>query len=284
MDLSSLNPERLVRWLTTTGLQILIIISVGLFAYLLLSILSKHLAKRIKQLDDAEGSDFDKRTETILRLVRTSGLVIIIGIAFLMILDQLGIDIRPILASVGIISLALGLGAQTLVKDVIGGFFIIMEGQFHVGDVIEFGDITGTVENLTLRVTKLRDAQGTVHFVPNGELRVVSNRTRGWSRATVDIGVPYEQDISHARLALEEIGKGALQDSSIAALLIEEPSITGIERLDDWRSQLRLTVKTLPNQQWEVQRYFRQQILEEFARRGISIAHPRQQVILHREN
>lgn len=279
----AIDTDSIYQWLVTTGLQILIIVVLSAVAYLLLSFLSHQLAKRIKQLDDHEGSDLDKRTETVLRLVKTTGLLIIIGVATLMILDQLGIDTRPILASVGVMSLALGLGAQTLVKDVLGGFFIIMENQYHVGDVIEFDGRIGTVEDLTLRVTQLRDSQGTLHFVPNGEMRVVSNRTRGWSRATVDIGIPYHQDIKQAQLALEEIADKASNDAQIAPLLMEEPTITGIESLDDWRVQLRITVKTLSNQQWEVQRFLRQAILDTFPKKGISVAQPRQEVILYQD-
>lgn len=274
LDFDSIDFSVFVQWLVTTGLQIILIIALAVAAYILLSIASRLIGGRIQQLDDVEGSDFDKRTDTIRRLVKTSGTVVIIGITLLMILDRLGIDIRPILASVGIVSLALGLGAQTLVKDVIGGILIIFEGQFHIGDVIEFDGVIGTVEDLTLRATRLRDGDGTIHIVPNGELRIVSNRTRGWSRAFVDVTIPYDQDIEQAFQSLEEVKENAQRDESIAPLLLDELAITGIEGLDDWGVRLRITGKTRPNRQWEVQRHLRQQVLETLAARKISVAQP----------
>lgn len=274
MDIDTIDYTEIVQWFATTGLQITIIIALAIAAYILLSIGSRHISGRIQQFDDAEGSDLDKRTDTIRRLVKTTGTVLIIAITLLMILDRLGIDIRPILASVGIVSLALGLGAQTLVKDFIGGFFIILEGQFHIGDVIEFGGIIGTVEDLTMRATKLRDADGTIHIVPNGELRIVSNRTRGWARAFVDVTVPYDQNIEEAYRSLEDVKNNAEKDEAISELLLDKLTITGIEGLDDWGIRLRITGKTRPNRQWEVQRYLRQQVLGTLAARNISVAQP----------
>jgi small-conductance mechanosensitive channel len=274
LDIDTIDYTEIVQWFATTGLQITIIIALAIAAYILLSIGSRHISGRIQQFDDAEGSDLDKRTDTIRRLVKTTGTVLIIAITLLMILDRLGIDIRPILASVGIVSLALGLGAQTLVKDFIGGFFIILEGQFHIGDVIEFGGIIGTVEDLTMRATKLRDADGTIHIVPNGELRIVSNRTRGWARAFVDVTVPYDQNIEEAYRSLEDVKNNAEKDEAISELLLDKLTITGIEGLDDWGIRLRITGKTRPNRQWEVQRYLRQQVLGTLAARNISVAQP----------
>ncbi len=280
MDIDSIDFGGLVQWLATTGLQLMIIIALAVVAYILLSLASRLISRRIQQLDDVEGSDLDKRTDTIRRLVKTSGTVVIIGITLLMILDRLGIDIRPILASVGIVGLALGLGAQTLVKDVIGGFFIILEGQFHIGDVIEFDGVVGTVEDLTLRATILRGGDGSIHIVPNGELRIVTNRTRGWSRASVDVTIPYDQDIEQAYQSLEEVRDNAARDESIAPLLLDVLAITGIEGLEDWGVRLRITGKTRPNKQWEVQRYLRKKLLETLAARKISVAQPWREITL----
>lgn len=275
--MDSLDFTAIGRWLATTGLQIFLIIALSVVAYVLLSISSRLVTRKIKDYDDVEGSDLDKRAETIRRLVKTSGTVLIISIATLMIMDRLGLDIRPILASVGVLSLALGLGAQTLVKDVIGGIFIIFEGQFHIGDVIEFEGIIGTVEDMTLRATRVRDANGTVHIIPNGELRIVSNRTRGWSRATVDITIPYTQDVEAVYEALDVVKERASADETIAALLTEDLVITGIEGLDDWGLRVRITGKTQPNKQWDVQRYLRQQVMEVLAEREIAVALPWQE-------
>ncbi len=278
--ISDFDPDLIKLWITTTGIQILIILALSVVAYWLLSIGTRHIAQRIKQLDDEEGSHQDKRTETISRLIRSAGLVIIIITTLLMILDQLGIAIGPILASVGLLSLALGLGAQTLVKDIIGGLFIIMEDQYHIDEVIEFDGRIGTVEEITLRITKIRDFKGYLHIVPNGDIRLVTNRTRGWSRAVLDIGITYETDVQSAVEALEEVGRKAQNDPEVGPLLIEAPQVTGVEELGDWQIRLRLVVKTEANQHWAVQRYLRRLVQEQFPEKGLSIAYPRQEVVV----
>ncbi len=280
LNFSNFDPDLIKVWIATTGIQILIIVLLSVIAYWLLSAASRHLSNRIKKLDDEEGSALDKRTETISRLIRSAGLVLILITALLMILDQLGIAIGPILASVGLLSLAIGLGAQTLVKDIIGGIFIVMEDQYHIDEVIEFDGRIGTVEDITLRITKVRDFKGYLHIVPNGEIRLVTNRTRGWSRAVLDVGITYETNLEQALSALEKIGHTAKNDPEVGPLLIEEPQVTGVEDLGDWQIRLRLIVKTEPNEHWAVQRYMRRLVREQFPEEGITIASPRQEVVV----
>jgi small conductance mechanosensitive channel len=280
IDLGVFDPANIGRWLITSGLQIVIILLVALAAYLVLTIATRHLKNRIQELDDEQGSHLDRRTETISRLVKTTGIVLIISVSLLMILDQLGINIGPILASVGVASLALGLGAQTLVKDVIGGLFLILEDQFHIGDVIEFDGRVGTVEDMTLRVTSVRDVNGYLYFVPNGEIRILVNRSRDWARAIIDVGISYDDDVDLALQVLDEIGKSAIQDSEIGPLMLDAPMVTGIEGLEDWKVRLRISVKTEAGEQWGVQRFLRNRIRQEFPARGLSLAYPRQEVVL----
>jgi small-conductance mechanosensitive channel len=280
IDLGVFDPANIGRWMITSGLQIAIILLVAIVAYLILTIATRHLKNRIQELDDEQGSHLDRRTETISRLVKTTGIVLIISVSMLMILDQLGINIGPILASVGVASLALGLGAQTLVKDVIGGLFLILEDQYHIGDVIEFDGSVGTVEDMTLRVTSVRDVQGYIHYVPNGEIRILVNRSRDWARAIIDIGISYDDDVDLALQVLDEIGKSAIQDSEIGLLMLDAPMVTGIEGLEDWKVRLRISVKTEAGEQWGVQRYLRNRIRQEFPARGLSLAYPRQEVVL----
>lgn len=279
-ELTNIDLKTITTWLTTTGLQILVIIIVAFISYRLLIIASRQITLRIQALDDEKDSPQDLRAETFSRLIRTSGLVVIITVAVLMILDQVGINIGPLIASVGVASLALGLGAQTLVKDVIGGLFLIIEDQYHIGDVIEVGGTIGTVENMTLRVTNIRDINGYIHFIPNGEVRVVANRSRDWSRAIIEVGITYEDDLDGALSLLQEIGDGALEDSEIGPLILEQPVVTGVEGLDDWQVRLRLMVKTVAGTQFDVQRYLRAKIRYKFPARGITLASPRQEVVL----
>ncbi|WP_420643289.1 mechanosensitive ion channel family protein [Candidatus Leptofilum sp.] len=267
-------------WLRSHGVTILIIILVSIAAYYLLGITTKTLSKRIQAMDDVEDSELDRRTKTIFRVVHSTGVVIIIGTAIMMILTELGVAITPVLASVGFVGLAFGLGAQTLVKDMIAGLFILIEDQYTVGDVVEIGGITGTAEHMTLRATELRDVHGTVHIIPNGEIRIVANKSRDWSRAIVDVAVTYEEDVDTAVATLKEIGQMAVDDKMMGLLLQETPVVTGVEGLEDWSIRLRIMVKTLPNGQWEVQRYLRRQIRLVFEEKGIDLAFPRHDVMI----
>jgi small-conductance mechanosensitive channel len=277
------NPTNAADWLTSKGLSIAIIILLSIGAYLLLTFVTRKLTRRMQQLDDEEDSQFDMRIETMHRLVNTTATVIIITVALLIVLSEAGINVGPLLASVGVASLAFGLGAQSLVKDAIAGFFIIAEGQYQVGDVIELGGVAGTVEDLTLRTTQVRDLQGYLHFVPNGEIRIVTNRSRDWSRALIDVGIAYDDDVALAEKTLKEIADRAREDPVIGPVLLEEPTMTGIEGLEDWQVRLRVMVKTLPNEQWGVQRFYRQQIKQLFPERGLTLPSPRQEVVLIQE-
>jgi small conductance mechanosensitive channel len=267
-------------WLITSGLKVLLIIILSFVASRLLGMLTSYLGRRIKQLDDVDGSELDKRTETIFSIVHNSGVGIILITAILMILDELTIDITPVLASVGVVGLALGLGAQTLVKDIIGGIFILVEGHYRVGDLVELEGKTGTVEAMTLRVTCVRDFQGDLHIIPNGDIRLVTNKGRDWSRAIVDVSIVYEEDIDRAITALDEIGRRASEDSEIGRVMLEAPTVTGVEGLENGEIRLRLIVKTIANEQWEVQRFLRRRVQEQFAKTGIRLALPRRQVLM----
>ncbi|MBK8901023.1 MAG: mechanosensitive ion channel family protein [Anaerolineaceae bacterium] len=272
--------EQALAWLREHGLAILLILLVAVVAYYLVGILTRAISRRIQALDDVEDSERDRRTKTIFRVIHSTGVVLIISTALMMILTELGVAITPVLASVGFVGLAFGLGAQTLVKDTIAGLFILIENQYTVGDVVEIGGITGNVEKMTLRATELRDVAGTVHVIPNGEIRIVANKSRDWSRAIVDVNVTYEEDVDTAVQTLQEIGEATAADESISLLLLETAVVTGIEGLDQWAVRLRLMVKTLPNAQFEVQRYLYRQIRLVFAEKGIELAFPRQDVMI----
>lgn len=272
--------EQTMSWLREHGLAILVTLVVAVIAYYLVGILTRAISRRIQALDDVEDSERDRRTKTIFRVIHSTGTVIIVTTALMMILTELGVEVTPVLASVGFVGLAFGLGAQTLVKDMIAGLFILIENQYTVGDVVEIGGITGNVEKMTLRATELRDLYGTVHVIPNGEIRIVANKSRDWSRAIVDVGVTYEEDVDTAVQTLQEIGEAMSADESMALLLQEPAMVTGIEGLDQWAVRLRIMVKTLPNAQFEVQRYLRRQIRLVFAEKGIDLAFPRQDVVI----
>jgi small-conductance mechanosensitive channel len=265
-------------WLLTSGLRIAFILVVSLIASRSLRVLRARLEKIIAGAVPTE--EQAQRARTLTRVIYSTALVAMAIIAGLMILRELGLDITPLIAGASVAGVALGLGAQTLIRDVIGGFFILLEDQFAVGDSIQVGNIGGAVEKMTLRATFLRDLEGTLHVIPNGEIRIVSNLTKNWSRAMVDLGVAYEEDIGRVMAALGRIGHDLYQDEEFAPLLLEEPTVTGVEALGDWAVTVRIMAKTKPGKQWAVARALRRRIKESFEREGIEMPYPRQEVLM----
>jgi small conductance mechanosensitive channel len=200
-------------------------------------------------------------------------------IAALMLFREFGMDITPLLAGAGVAGLAIGFGAQSLIKDVIAGFFILMEDQFHVGDVIQAAGVSGQVEHITLRMTIVRDLHGAVHFIPNGEIKVASNLTKEWSRAVLEVGVGYEEDIDHVITVLNEVNRSLADDETFGKLVLEPPQVLGVEALADSQVTIRILAKTLPLQQWDVARELRRRIKGAFDREGIQVPYPHRVVI-----
>jgi len=265
-------------WLLTNGLHIAIIVLGAIVGCRSLRILITRLEKLIAGA--APTGEEAQRARTLARVIYNAALVAMAIMAGLMILRELGLDITPLVAGAGIAGVAVGLGAQTLIKDIIGGFFILLENQFSVGDSIQVGNIGGSVEKVTLRATFLRDLEGTLHVIPNGEMRIVSNLTKDWSRAMVDLGVAYEEDIGRVVAALAKIGQDLYQDEEFASLLLEEPTVSGVEALGDWAVTMRIAVKTKPGKQWDVARELRRRIKESFEQEGIEMPYPRQEVLM----
>ncbi len=198
------------------------------------------------------------RVETLLRTAVGAADVIVIIIAALMVLHALGINITPLLAGVSVAGLAVSLGAQALIRDFIGGFLILFEDQFHAGDVIQIGDTSGTVEEITLRTTRLRDDQGKLWIVPNGDIRIVSNYTRDWARAVVDINIAAGEDPAPTIAALSKAMAELQDDPAVRDSLLAPPEVHNWNSLSDTSVQVRLTAKTVAGKQWEVARALRE--------------------------
>ncbi len=216
----------------------------------------------------------------VLRSIITFAVVAVVGT---MVLSEVGVDIAPIIASAGIIGIALGFGAQSLVKDFLAGIFIFIEDQYGVGDVVDVGDANGTVEAVTLRMTRLRDINGTVWYVPNGQVIRVGNKSQNWSRAVVDVGVGYGEDLARVQRVLREVAHDLWEDDEFNHVIIEEPEVTGVEMLAPESVTVRVMVKTAPLEQWAVARALRQRIKARFDHEGIEIPFT-QRVIWHRED
>jgi small conductance mechanosensitive channel len=207
------------------------------------------------------------------------GTTLVVIVAVMMVLREIGLDITPLIAGAGVAGLAIGFGAQSLIKDVIAGCFILLEDQFHVGDVIQAAGVSGQVEQMTLRMTIVRDLQGTVHFIPNGEIKVASNLTKEWSRAVLEIGVRYEEDVDRVIAVLTEVGRSLAEEEGFGKMVLEPPQVLGIEALTDSQVIIRILAKTLPLKQWEVARELRRRIKARFDREGIQTPYPHRVVI-----
>lgn len=239
--------------------------------------LVKLVARRIVILaddgDDSRLSLHEKRAQTVAQLLRSVGRVMILVLAMMLTLGQF-IDIKPLLAGAGILGLAVSFGAQSLVKDVIAGTFILIENQFAVGDVIEVAGKGGSVERMTLRVVMLRDLDGTLHVIPNGQITTVSNRTRGWSRAVIDVSVGYDVDVDQALAVIRDEVKRFAQDPDFKSKLDAPPEVTGIEGFGEVAVKLRVLLRTQPGLQWDVAREFRRRIKMRLDKEGIDIPFP----------
>lgn len=219
----------------------------------------------------------DGQKARLVTLERAGGAllnVFIIGLAVLMILLALNIDITPILASAGIIGLAVSLGAQTLIKDYIGGVLILFENQFNVGDDIQVEDVIGTVERIELRATYVRDIQGRLFIVPNGEVRVLSNNSRDWSKVLVDLNIAFNADIQQATRALQHAIEAAAGDEALKSILLESPTIQGWNSMNEWAVQVRLSAKIRPGNQGTAAAILRRYALQALQEANIALATP----------
>ncbi len=264
--------QRAIEWLLTNGLHILIVI---ILAWLSLK-LTKKVSERflnfiIRQKDDVE---FQKRTHTLGTIIRYVLIFAIIAIASMTVLKELGINIGPILAAAGIVGLAVGFGAQSLVKDVISGFFIILEDQIRVGDVVEIAGKSGLVEKINLKTTVLRDMAGNVHCVPNGLIQVVTNMTKEYSRYVFDIGIAYKEDVDRVIEVIKEIDEDMRNDPDFKNDIIEPIEILGLDQFASSSVIIKARTTTLPIKQWRVGREFNKRLKKRFDELGIEIPFP----------
>jgi small conductance mechanosensitive channel len=241
----------------------------------------KQLAARIvAAADDGDDSTFsaiERRSTTIASLLRSLGAVTVTLLAVLFTLN-LFISIGPILAGAGVLGLAISFGAQSLVKDVIAGFFVLLENQFAVGDVIQAGSKSGTVEKMTLRIVQLRDLEGVLHTIPNGDIGVVSNMTRAWSRAVVDVGVAYDTPVDRALEGFADEAATFAADPTWVGHFDGPPEVQGVQDLGDNAVVIRTRLKTIPGEQWAAAREFRRRLKNRLDREGIEIPFPQRTV------
>ncbi|MBD5787235.1 mechanosensitive ion channel family protein [Cellulosimicrobium terreum] len=299
------NPDDWLTWFVGVPLRVILIVVIGAVSLAVLRRLIRGVTERI-----AEGTQSSSRlgalgrTEAVSAILRTNPLAnarraarartigsvlrsaanILVGATiFLMVLAELGLNIGPFLASAGIAGVALGFGAQSLVKDFLSGTFMLLEDQYGVGDVVDFGEVTGTVEEVALRVTKVRDASGTVWYVRNGEILRTGNMSQEWARASVDVRVAYYADVTAVRAALEGASQEVSDDPVLSTYLLEPPEVIGVEDLSAEALRFKVSVKTQAAMQWEVARALRIGVRDALTAAGIPLAGAQQVVLLDRK-
>ena len=228
-----------------------------------------------EEMDATARGEVERRIETLKGILGRTGSVVLYVAAALLVLNDFGLQIGPLLAGMGIAGVAVGFGAQYLIRDLISGFFAILENQYKVGDQIQVNGMSGMVEEIHLRTTHLRAVGGEVHIIPNGEIKCLTNFTRMWARAVIDVSVSYGTDLKAVSDALMEALQAAKGNRGIATALFDEGEVLGITSFEQSHLTMRLWVKTDPLRQWEVARFLRREVLETFARNGIPFALPR---------
>jgi small-conductance mechanosensitive channel len=242
---------------------------------------ARHMKRRLEQT--VKNTERLARLSTLVQAGHSATFVLILIVATLMVLYTLDINIVPLLAGASVAGLALSLGAQTLFKDYIGGILILVEDQFSVGDIVKVGDLVGSVERITLRATWLRDTEGKLVIVPNGDIRLVSNLTAAWAQAIVNLNVDYEADMHRVMRALESAAQKTQADETIRAALLEPPKALGWIGFNDWAVQVQLAAKTVPGKQWNVMIAMRKYAMEAFRIEGVRVALPAQHIRMEKE-
>ena len=267
-------------WLGSHGVRILIILLMSGALYFVLHrfvprAVKVHVARTMKKKRKTE---IEKRATTLSKVLVTTGIVMIAIAALFMILSEVGINITPVVAGFGIAGIAIGFGAQSLVKDFIAGLFILIENQYSVGDVVRIADIAGIVEEINLRRTILRDLDGIVHSVPNGEIKVASNFTKEWSRVNMNISVGYGEDLDHVMEVLNRIGKEMAEEPYWGELITGAPQVLRVDAFEDSGIAIKILGETKPIRQWEVMGELRRRIKRVFDEEGIEIPWPHTKV------
>jgi len=260
-------------WLLTSGLQIILIIILTMILLRAAKMLSSRLLAVFSKAreDDVE---FKKRGETLSSVIRYLLSVVIMIVAVMMVLGELGINIGPVLAAAGIVGLAVGFGAQNLVQDVISGFFILLEDQIRVGDVVQIAGKAGLVERVNLRMTILRDVAANVHYVRNGQIDVVTNMTKDYSRCVFDIGVAYREDVDEVIEFMKQVDEELRSDAQYNEDILEPLEVFGLDQFADSAIIIKARYKTKPIKQWGVARAFNLRLKKKFDEHDIEIPFP----------
>jgi small conductance mechanosensitive channel len=264
----------LVDWLLTSGLHVALVVLLAYGLIRIVGLVVTRLETELSRKDGSPGLERAKRARTIGRLIRNVVNSVVSLIAALMVLQEFGLNIVPVLTGAGILGLAVGFGAQTLVRDVISGFFLIFEDQVRVGDVASINGTTGLVEAITLRTVVLRDLSGTVHVFPNGAIEQMSNQTKDFSYYVLDMGVAYKEDTDLVVQVMRDVSAELQADAAIGPSMLEPIEILGVDAFEDSQVTIKARLKTVPRAQWAVGREYRRRLKKAFDAQGIEIPFP----------
>jgi small-conductance mechanosensitive channel len=271
--------DSVIAWLVQHGIKILIILVIGIILWFLIRRLIPPLVNRTVEKAKGESKKgLEKRTNTLVGVLTGAGRIIIAVVVILMVLTEIGVPIGPMLAGFGIAGVAVGFGAQYLVRDLIAGVFILWENQYRVGDVAMVSGVTGLVEDITLRKTILRDLDGVVHHVPNGEIKVASNYSRHFSRVNLDVPVSYGTDLDHAMAVINRIGEELAADKNWRDRLITPPKALRVNNFGDSGIDIKITCDVKPSEQWATMGELRLRLKKAFDAEDIEIPWPHTKV------
>jgi small conductance mechanosensitive channel len=266
--------KTVVEWAFGHGLKILLI---TLLAYTLIrtvTFMVRRFEHEASQGTTPDALERGKRARTLGSLVSNVATIVIVGVASLMVLEQVGVDVTPVLAGAGIAGLAVGFGAQTLVRDIISGFFMILEDQVRVGDSAAINGTGGLVEEINLRTIVLRDEEGTVHVFPNGSITTLANKSKEFSFYVITLPIPYHEDVDRVTGILRTVGADLQKDPRYGVFILEPIEIMGVDAFTDWAVQIKLRIKTVPQRQHEVGRELRKRIRQAFDQNGVAVPFP----------
>lgn len=267
-------------WTTTSGLRVIVAVALAIVAMRLAKLLCNRLLTRLLQLGKENDPEQEKSANTMVSIIRTTLMVVIIVMTIMMVLAELGIDIAPILAAAGVVGLAVGFGARTLVEDVISGFFILVEDMVREGDVVTVDGHSGLVERVTLRMVVLRDGSGSVHYVRNGQIGVVTNMTKDFSKAVLEIGVSYREDVDRVIAIMRQVAEELRQDPEFAASILEPLDVMGLDQFAESAVVIKAAIKTKPIKQWGVAREYKKRLKVAFEKEGVEIPFPHMTVVM----
>ena len=275
MTVGSGLPDALARWLARSGPRIAVIAVLAYVVTRISAAAARRLEREVRRGAGLSVTERTKRVQTLTRIIQKTVTVLVTGMAGLMILRELGVDITPVLTGAGIAGLAVGFGAQTLVRDVISGFFLIIEDQVRVGDVAVVNGQVGLVEELNLRTIVLRDPEGAVHVFPNGEVKTLANRSKDFSYCVLDVGIRSDEDADRVADVLREACAGMMRDERFRPSILGPIEVDGVDAFAGGQLVVKARVKTVPLRQLDVGRELRKQIARRFAERSIEMPAPR---------